>query len=453
MSTDLEQRLHDDLATLDHAPLAAGWRADEAAQRATRRINRRRRATGGVLAASIVVLGAVGIWARRASDETAQTPSASPAPTSAPAAGPPAAGSAAAGSVAAGSVAAGSVAEGTWRSIAADPRGAVLDSTAAWADGEVLVVGGRTIGGEAVIDAATYDPARDEWEQVADPPTIGTSSGAAGGLDSIAVWTGDEVLLVGGSPSAGGPPAPSGVAYDPTADAWRRIAAAPRPVDDRSPWAWTGSELMIWPPNDEGAGSAAAPIAYDPGTDRWRLLPAPPLASRAEAASVWTGTEWLVWGGDDGDTAYADGAAYDPTTEEWRTLAAAPLSPRRARGVWTGSELLVAAGSTGGEPVTGNGALAHADGAAYDPAADAWRPIADGPAHPGFEPVWTGTRLLLFAKGGVVAYDPATDRWADGCCSDPRYGATSTPVWTGDEALLIGSVDAVTGGVAFRPAP
>jgi hypothetical protein len=234
------------------------------------------------------------------------------------------------------------------------------------------------------------------------------------------------------------------------ADRWRSIAPPPGSVSARSPWTWTGDELLVWP--DGAVGEAVAPAAYDPATDRWRDLPTPPVASRQEAASVWTGGEWLLWGGADGRTSFRDGAAYDPATGAWRVLPASPLSPRRAGGVWTGGELLVAAGSTGGDPVTGNGAFAHGDGAAYDPATDEWRRIADGPAHPGFEAVWTGERLLLFAKGAMFVYDSATDRWSDGCCDGTPAAVAAAPVWTGEEALLVGSAESGRGGIAFRPA-
>ena len=147
------------------------------------------------------------------------------------------------------------------------------------------------------------------------------------------------------------------------------------------------------------------PIAYDPATDSWRELAAPPIERRQQAASVWTGTEWIVWGGTTGDKEFDDGAAYDPTSDTWRPLPDSPLSPRRVRGAWTGTELIVVAGSTGGEPVTGNGEFAHADGAAYDPATDTWRSLTSGPAHPGFVPMWTGSQMIMIAKGAASVYD------------------------------------------------
>jgi hypothetical protein len=170
---------------------------------------------------------------------------------------------------------------------------------------------------------------------------------------------------------------------------------------------------------------------------------------------VWTGTEWLVWGGTDDGVEFDDGAAYDPSTDTWRAITESPLSKRRVRAVWTGNEMIVAAGSTGGDPVTGNGEFAHGDGAAYDPVSDTWRSIAEGPAHPGFDSLWTGRLMLMFAKGRVFTYDPTADRWLDDCCgplgSALGIAVAGTPVWTGNEALQIGSTDPSIGGVTFTP--
>ncbi len=91
------------------------------------------------------------------------------------------------------------------------------------------------------------------------------------------------------------------------------------------------------------------------------------------------------------------------------------------RGVWTGAELIIVAGSTGGAPVTGNGELALSDGAAYDPVTGTWRAITSGPAHPGFVPLWTGSQMIMIAKG------------ARSCTTSPPTGgstraASATPV-------------------------
>jgi hypothetical protein len=198
---------------------------------------------------------------------------------------------------------------------------------------------------------------------------------------------------------------------------------------------WTGTELLVWPTTPGVVSSP--PLAYNPTRNNWREVAQPPIDTREQAASVWTGTEWIVWGGTTGQNELNDGAAYNPLTNTWRTVATSPLSPRGVGGVWTGTEMIVAAGWTGGTPRGGNGELALADGAAYDPSTDRWRPIAAGPAHPGFTSIWAGTQMLMFAKGKYAfSYDVTADNWTENTTDSPK-GSFDQPVWTGTTIVLI----------------
>lgn len=109
-------------------------------------------------------------------------------------------------------------------------------------------------------------------------------------------------------------------------------------------------------------------------TGQWRPMAAAPLSPRIGAANEWTGRELLVWGGrpcaDETVESLADGAAYDPAADSWRPMASSPLSARSAQAVWSGREMLVWDGA-----VDASGAQVFADGAAYDPgptAGDRW---------------------------------------------------------------------------------
>jgi hypothetical protein len=87
-------------------------------------------------------------------------------------------------------------------------------------------------------------------------------------------------------------------------------------------------------------------------------------------------------------------------------MATGPLSPRDAPATaWTGEELVVVGGTVEGTPAR--------DGAAYDPATDTWRPIADAPAPVDARQVavWTGEEMVVTATTGAFAYDPAADAW------------------------------------------
>ncbi|MGH9226946.1 MAG: hypothetical protein ACRD2W_24900, partial [Acidimicrobiales bacterium] len=98
-------------------------------------------------------------------------------------------------------------------------------------------------------------------------------------------------------------------------------------------------------------------------------MAASPLAGRSNAAMAWTGKEMVVWGGVackqvpcSGDAAVplGDGAAYDPAADRWRPLATSPLAARSGTADgWTGREVLLWGGD--------DGTAGFTDGAAYDP--------------------------------------------------------------------------------------
>lgn len=145
-------------------------------------------------------------------------------------------------------------------------------------------------------------------------------------------------------------------------------------------------------------------------------IPIGPLAPRGGASVVWTGEEMIVWGGCDAEpcrTRFADGAAFDPDTGDWRKIAESALTGLWYHSaVWTGSEMLIAGGSTA---------------AAYSPESNSWRPLPDPPFRVGFKlpdgsarrdyvgAVWAGDRYVIWdpRTDEVAAYRPETDSWVD----------------------------------------
>jgi hypothetical protein len=156
-----------------------------------------------------------------------------------------------------------------------------------------------------------------------------------------------------------------------------------------------------------------------------------PLTPRGGHSVIWTGKELIVWGGEAGDQgpAFADGAAYSPATNTWRLIAQAPLSPRTHHvAAWTGIEMLIVGGFLEG------------DGAAYDPATDSWRPIQDPPValespnrYQSAGSVWTGQELIIWdiSSGEVAAYAPDLDTWRT-LPSISVKGDTGVLRWTGE---------------------
>lgn len=292
----------------------------------------------------------------------------------------------------------------TWRKLAASPLTAREPAATAWTGTELLVWGGTT-GTAPVADGAAYDPGHDRWRALA-PSPLSPRTGSA------AAWTGREMIVWGGGDQA------DGAAYDPATNRWRPLAASPLAGRSLAVSAWTGRELLVWGGVTlDGTNAFSDGAAYDPATDRWRSLATGPLDGRYAPAGVWTDKELVVWGGNaPGQGAFADGAAYDPAADRWRSLPPAPVAPRTAPAtVWSGKEVLVWGGL--GRPGSGGGSGSPldqvleprtdvsplGDGAAYDPAADRWRPLEPvsllGRGFPAA--VWDGHEMVVW--GGLVA--------------------------------------------------
>lgn len=174
-------------------------------------------------------------------------------------------------------------------------------------------------------------------------------------------------------------------------------------------------------------GTSTVPVrAVLTEPEGWTAMGDSPLEGRANAATAWTGSELLVWRGNGafndgggGEPARTDGAAYDPATDEWRPMAESPLPPAgnvlsasSYASAWTGTELLVWGGP---------GPAA----AAYDPATDRWRRLDPGPlgTRNQFGHTWTGTELVVY--GGATPIRDQDEPYDEGPLDD---GAAYDPV-------------------------
>lgn len=221
-------------------------------------------------------------------------------------------------------------------------------------------------------------------------------------------------------------------ALPPAGGVWRDLPPAPLQTPARHAAVWTGRELVA-----VGADGAAA---YDPDAERWRVLPAVPDELHWPLAVAWTGREVLVWGNvDPRGEAEAHGARYEPASGRWRRTAwlDIDLGPWPVA-VWAGDRLLV---------------WGAGDVVAYDPRADAWQRLSAPPlqrAGPA-KAAWTGSDVVIWGDaatpgarrgraGFTVAYDPARDRWR-ALPPPPVAGEAGTPVWTGQEVVVLGGQD------------
>ncbi|MCU1369421.1 MAG: hypothetical protein JWO77_615 [Ilumatobacteraceae bacterium] len=317
------------------------------------------------------------------------------------------------------------------------------------------------------------------WKRVADAPLSPRS-------DAEVVWTGDEVLVIGGDenppcpPSAdctaGAPPLRDGAAYDPATDTWRPIADPPQPL------TW-GNEVAVV----DGVvylrilDEADRIFRYHVAEDRWDEMEAPPMmAARTLVA--------------DGDrllaplqltrgvgTEHAD-LAYDPAADEWTALPLDPYRDDEARQILPFDDRLYlvsgsnAPGSDGIDPIVHAAVLddgtwrrlpaPNTDGYfpglatrdllvsplddetagdgddvpgwwAFDPTVDEWVDVPEVPSAPGPQVAdWEAGDHHLFS--GDVVLDTRTRRWAPLGAPDEldRQGTQSTAM--GDRVLVFG---------------
>jgi N-acetylneuraminic acid mutarotase len=168
-------------------------------------------------------------------------------------------------------------------------------------------------------------------------------------------------------------------------------------------------------------------------------------SARSSHTAVWTGSEMVIWGGWSGGTNYFNtGGKYSPSTDSWTatSIANAPSARVEHTAVWTGSEMIV----WGGADANGSSNT----GGRYNPSIDSWvaTPTANAPtARSGHTAVWSGSEMIVW--GGYTGtqvltggrYNPTTDSWTATSTTNPPTARTShTAVWTGSEMIVWGGI-------------
>jgi N-acetylneuraminic acid mutarotase len=374
-------------------------------------------------------------------------------------------------------------AENTWAPVASGPLETLAGCSAVWTGTEMMIWGGGNADPRSLLTpqqsvrepfsnlGARYHPATDEWRPLAFAPV--------GRVSHSAVWTGDQLIIWGGSIRENnlGSEAlvhPSGGRFNPASGHWLPLSAlnAPTPRNDHQA-IWTGAEMVVW--GGQGVRSNLfsefdlAPLntgaRYNPATDTWRTMETNGAPSpRSGFVLAWTDKEAVVFGGrttPSRDLGYLNTSArYDPQTDSWATMTTvgAPTARQLCSAVWTGKELII----WGGEgPTKGTTIGLLNTGARYNPSVNQWTPMTTtgSPApRAGHSAIWTGREVIIW--GGIkgtgplsgARYDPALDRWAILGRNAPTSVPYSEAVWTGEEMIVWGGQSATTPGWRYHPA-
>jgi hypothetical protein len=104
-------------------------------------------------------------------------------------------------------------------------------------------------------------------------------------------------------------------------DTWKPTKLLPEGVYG-SKAVWTGTEMIIWGGSSTAGGGVNTGARYNPATDSWTTISATDAPYRRNShTAVWTGTEMIVWGGCS-TTGHVcglnSGGRYNPLTDTWR---------------------------------------------------------------------------------------------------------------------------------------
>jgi hypothetical protein len=303
----------------------------------------------------------------------------------------------------------------------------------------MIVFGGVSRGGSAtdLSDGAAFDPATRTWRTIAAAPP-----GVRGDADRGAAWTGTSAIFWAGNSPNG--PAAGGV-YEPRSDSWTRLPHGPLGPREGYSSVWTGKELLLVGGTSGDTIATPSAAAIDPKTGKWRLLPALDKVKGLQATdTVWDGRRAFVFGsrslcpelGSACAKAEPFFATYDPTTDALQPI---DLGNAPAAGIldqldpiaWTGSSVLFATSGT-----------RTVDVVTYDPSAARWRRGRAAPCalpDPSYaERAWIGNRFVTACGAdGLQLYSPATDTWRvmrpGGSTMNSR--AAGAIAWTGTSLI------------------
>jgi N-acetylneuraminic acid mutarotase len=293
---------------------------------------------------------------------------------------------------------------------------------------------------------------------------VGLDGAPEGRRDHTSVWTGNVMVVWGGSSFAG--LLATGGRYNPAIDTWSPISTtnAPSPRSDNTA-VWTGSVMVVWG-GVNGASILNTGGRYDPTTDSWTAVSTTnaPSARWAHTA-VWTGASMIVWGGRQANfvrgSELETGGRYDPASDTWAPTSTGPNLPQARAdhtAVWTGTEMIVWGGAAFDERYCENFVCYYYffllnTGARYNPSTDTWTSTSSSggyvpPPRANHTASWTGTEMIVWGGDDECCgnlydtgdrYDPATETWTPTSLTNAPSGrAGYTAVWTGSVLVVWG---------------
>lgn len=362
------------------------------------------------------------------------------------------------------------VGEGEWSRFDVVPLSPRAYPLISWTGREAVIFGGAAVPADGNVsrtlnDGAVYDPIKDAWRPMTEPPFDPPLAGPKG------TWTGSELLVVG-APCKDQPAdeatqencTPGGLkagAFDPVKNTWREVELPASVEDD----AHKRSIQAIGSSADRSVFILNGQYWLRSANGAWSELQAPPIKARSLCL---VGDQLVA-------VDYADDASYQEQlsaqeNSQGRIVLGNPAPPEQksamvaARldlpdGRWktvtrTGAQgaaahylnstcapdgaYLYSADSTGDAPTS----FTH-----YDARAEAWEAIAPPLGRPGVNPpaTFVNGRLVVWGDA-VLQYERTDNRWT----SLTEEAVPDAVVPAGDRALLYYFRSGDDGAIQYR---
>ena len=307
----------------------------------------------------------------------------------------------------------------------------------------------------------------DAWQSgMMDSVSLGMVNAPSGTQMHTAQWTGDTMIIVGGTADNTLSQMNTATSYDPRTGVWTDLAS-PAWFQQRVQAAsvWTGEEIFIWggfKTSSQNTTWLFDGALYNPKTKVWKPVAKPegwyPKAQISITdpwqTVMWTGDKAIVYGGVDVNNMPL-GAIYDPATSSWTLISpsnpndpekkiVAPIVTHGHAAAWTGSSMIVWGGYNLAGKVTATGAI-------YNPTTKIWKAMdtrGTPTARAGHQAIWTGERFVVVSGGGIGTavevtstgglYDPQTDAWTSYRSELMVERLGHKAIWNGEEILVIG---------------
>ena len=208
-------------------------------------------------------------------------------------------------------------------------------------------------------------------------------------------------------------------------DTWSPMQHLPEERDGHIA-VWTGAEMLVVG-GDRGRTEMAA---YDPAGDRWRALPAAPFPVRAvsagqaaQAGSVWTGDRLVVW-----EVGSDQVAAYRPSTDSWQSVPSVGMDAEHGAMRWSGNALY-AVGTKSSQYLLPQGRVPLLV-ARLDPDSESWEHLPEVDLSTPGRNTAAAPELTAWAGGRLIAWTDEGDEGRTLLAALKRFTKNNFPINT-----------------------